>query len=217
VPETSPLVFDFDGVVLRSVDIKTRSFATLFEAEGPAVVARVVEHHLANGGLSRFEKFRWIYREVLERPLSVDEEKRLGDAFNALVEDAVMKADWVPGAREFLESNFETRPFYVASGTPEPELRRIVEKRGMTKYFRGVFGSPKRKDVILKEIAAAAGCPAAALTMIGDARNDYDAAKAAGCRFVGVAASSGSFPKGTLVLPDLTTLKAALAAAKAAA
>jgi HAD superfamily hydrolase (TIGR01549 family) len=202
-----PVVLDFDGVVLDSVDVKTQSFAALFESEGPEVVTQVVAHHLANGGLSRFEKFRWIYREVLKRPLTEAEERRLGDEFNRLVEDRVLKAAFIPGAKEFLDDNFQKRALYVASGTPEEELRRIVEKRGLARYFRGVFGSPTKKDVILLSIAKKEGVAAARLTMVGDAQNDLDAAKKAGCRFVGV---GGNFSNGTVVIPDLTGLEAKL-------
>jgi len=198
-----PIVLDFDGVVLDSVDVKTKSFAALFEGEGPEVVAKVVAHHLANGGLSRFEKFRWIYREVLKRPLTEADEKRLGDEFNRLVEDRVLKAAFIPGAREFLEDHFKKRALYVASGTPEEELRRIVERRGLARFFRGVFGSPKTKDVILREIALKEGVAAARLTMVGDAKNDLDAANKVGCRFVGV---GGNFTNGTVVVADLTRL-----------
>lgn len=216
MPETAPLVLDFDGVVLQSVDIKTRSFARLFEAEGPAAVERIVAHHVANGGLSRFEKFRWAYREVLKRPLSEAEERRLGERFNALVEEAVLKAPFVPGAREFLEAEHRKRPLFVASGTPEEELRRIVERRGLAAFFRGVHGSPRRKDVILRQIASEAGVAAADLTMVGDAKNDYDAALAAGCRFVGVCAEAAhGFPAGTRVIQDLHGLARALQEAAA--
>ena len=37
------IVFDFDGVILDSVEIKTKAFARLFEEHGPDVQRQVVE------------------------------------------------------------------------------------------------------------------------------------------------------------------------------
>jgi HAD superfamily hydrolase (TIGR01549 family) len=207
------VVFDFDGVILQSVDIKTRAFSDLFAPEGPAAQRRLVEFHEANGGISRFEKFRWLYREVLKRPLDAATEKRLGDTFNGLIEAAVTRCPFVPGALEFLQATHGTTPYFVASGTPEDELKRIVELRGLSKFFHGVNGSPRKKDVILKQIAADLRCAPAELVMVGDAPNDYDAAKSAGTRFIGVKTEGApAFPDGTTVLPDLRGLGEALKA-----
>src|SRR5262245_13779030 len=117
------VVFDFDGVILDSVGIKTKAFSELVAEHGAAAQKKMVDYHVAHGGISRFEKFKWFYREVLKEPLSPEKEKELGERFNALVEKAVTEAAFVPGAREFLERKKGWRPFYVASGTPEGELR----------------------------------------------------------------------------------------------
>lgn len=206
------VVLDFDGVVLRSVDVKTKAFAELFAAETPEARRRIVDYHLANGGISRFEKFRWAYREVLRRKLLPQQEDALGRRFNELVEEGVGAAEWVPGAREFLDLARERVLLYVASGTPEDELRRIVERRGLASHFAGVFGSPTKKAEILRRVAAAARSAPGELAMVGDAINDYDAARAAGTRFVGVVepGRDSPFPKGVVVLPDLRGLPKAL-------
>lgn len=206
------VVLDFDGVVLQSVDLKTNAYRALFTNEAPEAVRRILEYHLANGGISRFEKFRWAHREVLKRPLSPERERELGDSFNALVEEAVVAAEWVPGAREFIEEMRGVLPVFVASGTPEDELRRIVDRRGMSGLFAGVFGSPPKKPEILRRIARSAGAQPAELVMVGDSLNDFDAADAAGTRFVGVVApgTRSLFPGSAAVLPDLTGLRALL-------
>lgn len=203
------IVFDFDGVILDSANIKTRAFRDLFDPEGPSARDAIVEYHKAHGGISRFEKFRWAYREVLRRPLTDAEEARLGSRFNELVEEAVMAAAWIPGAREFLEARAATLPLFVASGTPETELRRIVERRGMNRFFRGVFGSPAKKDAILRAIADSIGTPPARLAMIGDAVTDFEGARAAGAEFVGVVVDGAvnPFPAGTPVCGDLRDLE----------
>ena len=64
------IAFDFDGVLVESVDVKTKAYARLFEEYGEGVVSRVVDYHLTNGGISRFVKFRVIYSEILNKPLS---------------------------------------------------------------------------------------------------------------------------------------------------
>ena len=51
------IIFDFDGVIAESVNVKTEAFASLYEPYGKDVVNKVEQHHLANGGVSRFEKF----------------------------------------------------------------------------------------------------------------------------------------------------------------
>lgn len=203
------VVLDFDGVVLESVDVKTRAFEALFAPEGAEAARRIVDYHIANGGISRFEKFRWAYREILRRPLTEEQERALGDRFNALVEDAVAVCDWVPGAREFLQS--ARWPLFVASGTPEEELRRIVERRGLSGRFRAVYGAPTKKAEILRCVAGEVGCLVSELVMVGDAINDLDGARQAGARFIGRAAVPGAFPAGTTVIPDLTSLAAVLA------
>jgi phosphoglycolate phosphatase-like HAD superfamily hydrolase len=107
------VVFDFDGVLAESVDTKTRAYASLFEGECDEVVQRVVAYHLAHGGVSRYEKFKYIYREILCRPLSKEKFHSLCDDFSKLVVDAVVSARWVDGAKDFLENNQNAYQFFI--------------------------------------------------------------------------------------------------------
>lgn len=201
------IVFDFDGVLAESVDVKTRAFAELYRPYGPDIERAVVAYHLAHGGLSRFEKFRHYHRELLRQPLSKEEERALGERFSRLVEDAVVAAPWVRGAREFLEAHHRDLPFAVASGTPTEELRRVVERRGIAGFFRAIRGSPARKSAILRDLLAQFGVAPTRMLMIGDAITDYEGAAEAGTAFLGVGdAAAHPFPPGTPVVPDLSTL-----------
>jgi len=42
-------------VLVESTDIKTKAFAELFKSEGKAVVKKIVNYHLMNEGVSRYE------------------------------------------------------------------------------------------------------------------------------------------------------------------
>lgn len=204
------VVFDFDGVILDSVGVKTAAFARLFEPEGPAARDAVVAYHLGHGGVSRHEKFRWAYREVLKRPLDPATERGLSDAFNALVEEAVVAAAMMPGAQEALQSLHGRVPLFVASGSPQEELRRIVERRGLARFFRNVYGSPASKEAILRRVASELGLAPSCLLMVGDSTTDLDGARLAGAEFVGFVApgARNPFAAGVPVCSDLRELGA---------
>ena len=208
------LVFDFDGVILESADIKTRAFRELFAAH-PDRVEEIVAYHEANAGISRLLKFRHIYGSMLGRPLGPEEERALGERFAALVIEEVVCCPFVPGALELLQAYSGRRPLFVASGTPDDELRRIVAARALTALFRGVYGAPKEKSAILEEILAMTKAPRASLLFVGDGRSDYEAAKAAGVGFVGRARPGRPHPFEGLHVPlvaDLFELERRLSA-----
>lgn len=201
------IIFDFDGVILDSVDIKTKAFARLFTAEGPEVVEQVVAFHLSHGGVSRFRKFAHIYEKILQRPMPEGESGRLGERFSELVFDEVVKAEWIPGAPEFLESWHKRCRCFVASGTPQEELERIVKLRKLDDYFVGVFGSPATKEQIARRIFEEFGVRNDEALFVGDAMTDFHAARACEVEFVGITSSGENpFPPGTRVLPDLRGL-----------
>src|SRR3990167_2961874 len=112
------IIFDFDGVLVESVEVKTRAFAELYKEYGPEIVGKVVEYHLKNGGVSRFKKFRYFHQVLLGKELSTEEERVLGERFSCLVEDLVINSQWVSGAKEFLDMYHNRLDLYVVSGTP---------------------------------------------------------------------------------------------------
>lgn len=178
------LVFDFDGVLIESVDIKTRAFAQLFAGEPPETVQRIIDFHLRHGGLSRVEKLKAMYREILGRPLPEDRLEALCRAFSELVVNEVVMAPWVEGAEAFLLQHRGRYRFFIVSGTPEEELREIVRRRAIEPLFDGVFGSPRTKEVLLQDVLRDAGLPAAEMVFVGDSATDWAAAHATGVAFI---------------------------------
>jgi phosphoglycolate phosphatase-like HAD superfamily hydrolase len=183
-PFPEVVVFDFDGVILESADIKTRAFRELF-ASYPDQLETIVAYHEANAGISRFRKFRHIHEHILSQPLGTGEEQALGDRFSALVVEEVIRCPFVPGALELLKAYVKECTLFLASGTPADELHRLVESRNLSTFFQGIYGSPQGKPAILEEILSITSKPRASLVFVGDGLSDYEAAKAAGVMFVG--------------------------------
>lgn len=204
------IAFDFDGVLVDSVAIKGRAFHTLYKDYGEKIADSVLSYHSKNGGVSRLEKFRYIHRNYLGLPLSRAEEEDLGYRFSVLVEDAVVGAPYVEGARKFLDAFFEKIPVYVVSGTPETELRRIIARRGMEHYFVAVYGTPASKGDTLRRIAVDRYCSLRRVLMVGDAMTDFYGALAAGSSFIGRVSpnETNPFPPSVRTIPNLTSLAA---------
>jgi phosphoglycolate phosphatase-like HAD superfamily hydrolase len=200
--------FDFDGVLVESLDIKIRAFTELYREHGPEVLAQVLAHHRAHGGVSRIQKIRHCHREMLGIQLEPEELMALGRRFSNMVVDAVVASAWVDGARELLDGLLGRLPMFVVSGTPEPELREIIARRGMDGYFVAARGSPPDKITVIGELLEAHDLVAERVLFVGDAMTDYDAAKATGLRFLGRVppGEESPFPEATTIVPDLTAL-----------
>ena len=178
------VVFDFDGVLAESVEVKTRAYALLFDDEEEEAVSQLIDYHIKNGGISRFEKIRVFYKDILQRPLSEKRFHELVLRFSKLVVDEVVAAPWVEGAREFLSQHKKQYNFFIVSGTPEDELNEIVHRRGMGHYFDSVRGSPKDKITLLGEIMEEYNLRPEKMVFVGDAETDWNAAKNLGLPFL---------------------------------
>lgn len=208
------IIFDFDGVIVESVDIKTDAFARLFESEGKEVVKKVVEYHLANTGVSRFEKFKHIYKEILKKELKEEIFKDLCQQFSKLVVDEVVKAPFVLGAIEFLKNYAQEYKFFVVSATPEDELENILGRREIKHYFAGVYGAPQKKSAVIKKIIDTNNLRPQEVIYIGDALSDYKAAKINSVYFVARVQSDNNLFEGIdcLKIKDLMELEILLRA-----
>lgn len=203
------IVFDFDGVILESADVKTEAFLELYAEHGAELVAKVRAHHLANLGISRFKKFAWIAENLFGKQISEAESVSLGERFSALALARVLAAPMVPGAQEALEKLSERLLLFVASGTPQGELDMIVEERGLKRYFREVWGTPAEKPAIVRDLLARHALTPDQVLFIGDGMSDHKAAVETGLHFL--ARSTPSLREDWLKLDvrradDLTTL-----------
>jgi len=184
--EYKALFFDFDGVLADSVEVKTRAFAKLFESYDPAIVAKVVEHHRKNGGMTRVDKFHHYYREFLGKPLDGDEMKRLCGDFSRLVVDEVVSAPEIRGAENFLKKWHNSVPCFVVSATPDEEIKKIVKRRGIDIYFHEILGSSCSKSDNVNYLLNKYGLAPAQCLFFGDAVSDYQAARSCTVDFIGI-------------------------------
>ena len=135
VAGTRAVFFDFDGVILESAAIKTRAFHDLFADRGEHL-PRILEHHRENLGVSRFEKFDWIYRELFDEPLTEELSRELGERYSRLALEQTLSCPLVAGALETLGLLRGRSLCFVVSATPQDELELVVRCALATTTFR---------------------------------------------------------------------------------
>ena len=187
------IVLDFDGVVVESAAIKTRAFRELFAGYRDHL-EQIVAFHEANAGVSRYEQFKVIYQDLLHESCDEAQLRRIGERFQEMVMGAVIRCAFVNGAERFLQTFARRYDLFLVSGTPEQELRQIVDQRHLQGYFRGLYGSPRPKTRILEEILSAQRWQPHQVVVVGDSRTDYRAAADVGTAFIGRVPPEGANP-----------------------
>jgi len=195
------IFLDFDGVIVDSVDIKTDAFVKLFESKGKEIAEKVKHYHLQNTGVSRYDKFRAIYREILNHGLSENMFNKLCDEFSALVIDGVINAPYIKGAKEFLENYASRYTYFVISATPQGELEEIIRRRNIGKLFKAIYGAPIKKEDAVRGVLTKEKIKPYEAVYIGDAMSDYTAAKDNSINFIAIIKDNKS------ILSDLDCIR----------
>ena len=179
------IIFDFDGVILDSMPIRTEGFKKIFENYDNKKVEELISFHLINGGLSRFVKIKYFFEELLETSISEEEINFFADKYSKIMKEKLINEKYlIRETVDFIKNNNNIKMF-IASGSEEKELRLINESLQLSKYFLGIFGSPKNKIDIVKSIIQDNKLNKNETILIGDSINDYDAAIKNDIRFFG--------------------------------
>ena len=179
------IIFDFDGVILESAVIKTEAFGEVVKDYPKDRAEAFVAYHMSHMGISRHVKFRYFIENILGEEYTDEKAAELADNFERIVYERVMECPFVPGAKEFLERNHEKYDMYIASGTPDEEMQRVVDGRGIRNFFKGVYGTPMKKEEIVNKVLSENGYGIAEAVFVGDAGTDMQAAEATGLTFIG--------------------------------
>lgn len=178
------IIFDFDGVIVESMDVKAQGFLYVFR-QFPEIKDKILELHMTRGGMSRWEKFKIIYEQYLGIKLGPEKMNALADEFADYVFKRVVEAPYVKGALEFLTNNKDKYPFFIVSGTPQDEIINIIQQRGLEDYFKRVYGAPPKKAELIRKILKEYGYKPDEVVFVGDSLDDYEGAKESGIHFIG--------------------------------
>ena len=170
------IIFDFDGVISHSIEVKTNAFYKLYEIYGKEITDKVVDHHKSNGGVSRFEKLKFYHKNFLNRNITENELQILLNEFSNNVIDGVIKAPYVDGVLDYIKESSKKYKLFISTATPTDEIKKIIKEKGIEKYFTDIYGSPSKKTAHIDIIMKKYGFKTDQLVFIGDSETDLSAA-----------------------------------------
>lgn len=179
------LVFDCDGVILDSNKLKTRAFYLAALPYGEKLAEAMVDYHVINGGVSRYEKFSHFVKNIVKANTQTHDSdlRDLLSSYTSHVKGGLLSCGLAEGLLGLRKKTLGAR-WLVVSGGDQDELRSTFAARGIAHLFDGgIFGSPQAKDEILERECASGNISHDAV-FIGDSKYDYSASSARGLDFV---------------------------------
>ena len=139
-------IFDCDGVVLNSNQIKNQAFRKSLSNQSIKNIKSFIDYHKKNGGISRYEKFQYFFNEINYVKNSKLIIQKCLEEYSNFLKTKLVKCQYVEGVIDFIKRLYElNKRIYVISGSDEKELIQIFKKRKIFYLFNKIYGSPKSK------------------------------------------------------------------------
>ena len=181
------IVFDFDGTLVDSNQLKYNAFFELFPSDSlhKEIVTDVLDEFIEK---SRYVILREILKRINRKTINEDDldyrVQSFANKYNDIVINGAKYCRERTGAKEILESLCKNFKLYLSSTTPEASLKEIVKHRRWEGFFCGIFGYPDDKTSVLFDILKRESINPDKLLVVGDGKSDRDSANNVKCGFV---------------------------------
>lgn len=180
------IFWDFDGVIMDSMPIRGMGFEKVLADYPAEQVAELMAYHEQNGGLSRYHKFRYFFNTIRGEEITEEQVLKLADSFSEIMLSLLINDEFlINDSVAFIRNNWDKFEMHVVSGSDGNELRKITAELDLAKYFKSVNGSPTPKKQIVKDLLEQYNYDKATVALIGDSKNDHEAAVVNGIDFIG--------------------------------
>ena len=180
------IFWDFDGVILDSHPIRELGFEVALNKYPQEQVEALLAYHRKNGGWSRYVKFAYFFEKIRKEPYVEEDIQHLASVYSDAVKSLLINKDLlIEESVSFIINKGKNYRMYIASGSDGKELNEVCQGLGISEYFHSIHGSPEKKSAILNRILEEHQHNPSSCLMIGDAKNDYDAAVENNIPFLG--------------------------------
>ena len=186
------VVFDFDGTLVDSNQIKQEGFYVLARQRpgGEALIRQLLDR-IKGDRRSVLTAYESACRGMPVGPQD-DAVSELVEAYSELTDSAVSLAPEIPGATlllDFLRNS--GRKTVLSSATPRANMLTILARRKWVNWFDYIGGHPTTKVETLHRVMSKYNLSSGELLVVGDGADDMTSADSVGCSFFPVGAARG--------------------------
>jgi len=180
-------LFDFDGVIIDSNNVREYGFKIVLNKYPDNKIQKLLKYHNENGGLSRYNKFRYFYEVILGKSITEKKIHNYAAEFSKIMLNELPQNKYlIDDVVKYIDKLFkENKALHIVSGSDQTELRIITKKLKISHYFKSILGSPTHKNTLVDEVINLYNYPLKEICLIGDSINDYEAAKINNIDFFG--------------------------------
>jgi HAD superfamily hydrolase (TIGR01549 family) len=173
IDKYNTIILDCDGVIFDTNLLKIKAFedTLLYLNFSEDKVDKFINYFQNNFGISRYKLINYFIIEILSQKFDNILYEKILELYSKKSFNLYLKADLTKYLIKFLEQ-YKNKNLFIASGGNEEELNEIFKLRKIDKYFKAIYGSPKSKSEIVKNIVKEYKNS----LMIGDAKSDMLAA-----------------------------------------
>lgn len=177
------IVFDFDGVVVESNQIKRDLF---FEIWGEYRDDSTVESALNLGG-SRYEIIQRIYNQLIPKNLHSERSyEDYIDKYTTISQELISALKVNVTLKNMLEKYHNHKLLFINSATPRATLKKICKNLKIEKYFDGIYGVEVDKVQNFIDIFHKHDLQASEVLFYGDMKSDELVANSLNIDFIAV-------------------------------
>lgn len=166
--EKKVFVFDLDGTLIDSNQIKTDCFFDLCETEDEKAI---LSNLLSDPSYTRLKIFNEIGKKL---NLGLNYAGQKLAEFNLTLRRRIAECNEIEGATELLKViSSEGKKICISSMTPQTEIGPILKDRNWTDLISTFHGSPQKKTVTIQRIISFYEITHSQIVVIGDGADDY--------------------------------------------
>lgn len=179
------IFWDFDGVIMDSMDIRDLGFRKVLKKFPKVQVDELIRYHRANGGWSRYVKIQHFLTNIAKTDCSEKIINGYASKFSEIMLDLLVNPKHlIQDSLDFIKAN-QHYNFHIVSGSDHKELNFICQELGLSSLFISIHGSPIPKIELVKTLLKNYKYSLKDCCLIGDSTNDFEAADANTIDFYG--------------------------------
>ena len=184
VKKVNTIIFDCDGVILNSNQLKTKAYyKAAFPSYGHELASLLTTYLTNNTGKPRGHFIDYFLKNIVPPDISGLGYEELLNAVTQEIHKGLMECEISPCLFQLREKTPNIK-WLVASGGVELELREVFRNRSLYNLFDGgIYGGPKSKHKIISSLIKENHLEFPAL-FLGDSKYDYEVANRANLDFL---------------------------------